>query len=170
MVNHETIIGTLSLFKILPLNGFNPIRAKQKFLRRRKEAHESFSSRLESRKSFTLTTHRNLPKSCEDLSWNDRTSTPPSSETSVISGRAVRRIKEGTSAELLQSGLNKKWWADSMECNTSLRNIQDLLSDGRKLHTKGVLENHLKDQSFRLAHWLSILLFRERPVKAPTSW
>ena len=28
-----------------------------------------------------------------------------------------------------------------------LRNIQDLLSDG-KLHTKGVLENHLKDQSF----------------------
>ena len=25
-----------------------------------------------------------------------------------------------------------------------------------KLHTKGVLENHLKDQSFRLVHWLSI--------------
>ena len=25
-----------------------------------------------------------------------------------------------------------------------------------RLHTKGVLENHLKDQSFRLVHWLSI--------------
>ena len=25
----------------------------------------------------------------------------------------------------------------------------------RKLHTKGVLENHLKDQSFRLVHWLN---------------
>ena len=26
-------------------------------------------------------------------------------------------------------------------------------------HTKGVLVNHLKDQSFRLVHWLSITLF-----------
>ena len=32
--------------------------------------------------------------------------------------RAVRRIKEGTSAVLLQSGLNEKWLADSMECYT----------------------------------------------------
>ena len=29
VVNLETIIDTLSLFKILPLNGFNPVRAKQ---------------------------------------------------------------------------------------------------------------------------------------------
>ena len=28
-----------------------------------------------------------------------------------------------------------------------------------RLHTKGVLENLLKDQSFRLFHWLSITLF-----------
>ena len=28
-----------------------------------------------------------------------------------------------------------------------------------KLHTKDVLENLLKDQSFRLVHWLSITLF-----------
>ena len=28
-----------------------------------------------------------------------------------------------------------------------------------KLHTREVLENHLKDQSFRLVHWLSITLF-----------
>ena len=32
---------------------------------------------------------------------------------------------------LLQSGLDGKWWADSMECDCYLRNIQDLLSDGR---------------------------------------
>ena len=43
----------------------------------------------------------------------------------------MRRVKEGTSAVLLQSGLDENWWADSMECNTYLRNIQDLLSDGR---------------------------------------
>ena len=32
---------------------------------------------------------------------------------------------------LLQSGLDENWWADSMECKTCLRNIQDLLSDGK---------------------------------------
>ena len=39
-------------------------------------------------------------------------------------------MKEGTSVVLLQSGLDEKWWADSMECFSYLRNIQDLLSDG----------------------------------------
>ena len=45
--------------------------------------------------------------------------------------RAVRRVKEGTSAVLLQSGLNESWWADSMECFTFLRNVTDLLNDGK---------------------------------------
>ena len=43
----------------------------------------------------------------------------------------MRRIKEGTSAVLLQSGLNENWWADSMECDTYLRNVTDLSSDGK---------------------------------------
>ena len=45
--------------------------------------------------------------------------------------RAVRRVKEGTSAVVLQSGLNEIWWADSMQCCTYLRNVTDLLSDGK---------------------------------------
>ena len=40
-------------------------------------------------------------------------------------------MKEGTSAVLLQSGLDENWWADSMECYTCLGNIQDLLSAGK---------------------------------------
>ena len=44
-VNQETITGTLSWFRILPLNGFNPIRAKQRLLRRRRGVNESSSSR-----------------------------------------------------------------------------------------------------------------------------
>ena len=52
-------------------------------------------------------------------------------KTNGIAERAVRRAKEGTSAVLLQSGLDEKWWADSMECYCYLRNIQDLLSDGK---------------------------------------
>ena len=70
-------------------------------------------------------------KACENLSWNHCTSTPHRSETNGIAERAVRRVKEGTSAVLLQSGLNESWWADSMECYTYLRNVTDLLSDGK---------------------------------------
>ena len=51
-----------------------------------------------------------------------------------IAERAVRRAKEGTSAVLLQSGLGNEWWAESMECYCYLRNIQDLLSDGKTPH------------------------------------
>ena len=57
-------------------------------------------------------------KACEDLSWNHCTSTPHRSETNGIAERAVRRVKEGTSAVLLQSGLDENWSADSMECYT----------------------------------------------------
>ena len=73
-------------------------------------------------------------KACENLFWNHRTSTPHRSETNGIAERAVRRIEEGTSAVLLQSGLDEKWWADSMECYCYLRNVQDLLSDGKTLY------------------------------------
>ena len=70
-------------------------------------------------------------KACEDRSWNHCTSTPHRSETNGIAERAMRRVKEGTSAVLLQSGLNESWWADSMECYTYLRIVTDLLSDGK---------------------------------------
>ena len=66
-------------------------------------------------------------KSCEDLSWNHRTSIPHRSEMNGIAGRAVRRIEEGTSAVLLQSGSCQKWWADSMACYCCQRSVQDLL-------------------------------------------
>ena len=72
-------------------------------------------------------------------------STPHRSETNGIAERAVRRVKEGTSAVLLQSGLNESWWADSMECYTYRRPMKD------------VLGNQLKDLLFRLVHWLIII-------------
>ena len=58
------------------------------------------------------------------LSWNHRTLTRHRSAE-----RAVRRVKEGTSAVLLQSGPDEKCWSESMECFCYLRNIQDLLAD-----------------------------------------
>ena len=56
--------------------------------------------------------------------------------THVISERAVRGIKEGTSAVLLQSGSDEKWRADSLACCCYLRNVQDLLADGKTLYEK----------------------------------
>ena len=45
-------------------------------------------------------------------------------------------MKEGTSAVLLQSGLDNEWWADSMNCYCHLRNIQDLLSNGKTAYER----------------------------------
>ena len=70
-----------------------------------------------------------LGTACEELSWNHCTSTPNRSETDGISERSVSRVKEGTSAVLLQSGLHERWWAASMECYTDLRNVTDLSPD-----------------------------------------
>ena len=75
-------------------------------------------------------------KACGDLSWNHCTSTQHRSETIGIAERASHRVKEGTSAVLLQSVLNESWWADSMEWYTCLRCIQDLLSDGKTLYER----------------------------------
>ena len=72
----------------------------------------------------------------------------------------MRRVKEGTSAVLLQSGLNENWWADSMECYTYLRNVTDLLSDGKTPYERRfgqpVKGKKKKNRLFHLAHWLSI--------------
>ena len=89
---------------------------KTRLHEKRKRAYQSFSSRLKSRKSFTLTVR------LKNLSWNHNTSNTPSTQNE-------RRLKEGTSAVLLQSGLDEKWWTDSMECCCYLRNVQDLLAE-----------------------------------------
>ena len=98
------------------------------------ETHESLQKFLEpTRKPKVIYTDNSseFGKACEELTWNHCTTTPHRSETNGIAERAVRRIKEGTSAVLLRSGLDEKLWADSMECYCYLRYIQDLLYDGK---------------------------------------
>ena len=101
-------------------------------------------------------------KAYEDLSWNHCTSTPHRSETNGIAERAVRRVKEGTSAVLLQSGLDENWWADSMECNTYLRNIQDLLSDWNTPYERRFGDPFKGPIIKFLVHWWSITFLLRR--------
>ena len=77
------------------------------------ETEKSLRKFLEpTRKPKVIYTDNSLEfgKSCEDLSWNHCTSTPHTSGTNRIAERAERRVKEGTSAVLLQPGLDEKWW------------------------------------------------------------
>ena len=136
-VNLETITGTLSLFKILPLLGFNPFRAKQRLHWRRKRVSESSSSRRKNQKLLKRIIHWNWGNPVKNY---DGVIEPHRSETNGIAERAVRRVKEGTSAALLQSGLDEKWWAGSMECSCFLRNVQDLVAEGKTRYERRFVE------------------------------
>ena len=98
------------------------------------EKEKSLQKFLEpTRKPKVINTDNSLEfgMACEDLSWDHCTSTFHRSETNGIAERAVRRIKEGTLAVLLQSGPDEKWCAEPMECHCYLRNVQDLVSDAK---------------------------------------
>ena len=84
---------------------------------------KNFISRRQAESLFTQTIHWSLAIACA--------STPHRSGTNGIAERAVRSVKEGTSAILLQSGLDETRWAGSMECYCFQRNVQDLLYDGQ---------------------------------------
>ena len=130
-VNLETIIDLQSWSKTWLPNGSSRIRAKQKLFRKHKGACKSSWSRIGSQKSFTLTIPRNLATLVKIFPGIIVRQHHTNHKQMGIAERAVRRVKEGTSAVLLQQGLDKEWWADSMEWYTYLRNIQDLLSDGK---------------------------------------
>ena len=128
------------------------------------ETQRSLQKFLEpNRKPKVIYTDNSLEfgKTCEDLSWNHCTSTPHRSETNRIAERAVRREKKVH----LQYCCNHFWmkiggripWNAISICETF--KISCLMG---KLRTEGVLENRLKDRSFRLVHWLSITLFLRR--------
>ena len=70
-------------------------------------------------------------KACEDLSWNHCTSTPHRSE---INGFCRKRSAQSEGRHLccsVATSLNESSWADAMECYTYLRNVTDLLPDGK---------------------------------------
>ena len=71
-----------------------------------------------------------LIKAMDELQWTKDTSTPHRPETNGVAERAVRRVKEGTSTSLLQSGLPEGCWQEAMECYCFLRCVHDQLNAG----------------------------------------
>ena len=58
------------------------------------------------------------------------TCTPHVPQTNGIAENCVRKVKEGTSCLILQSGLSPKFWDDAMKCFCFTRNVTDILSIG----------------------------------------
>ena len=117
------------------------------------ETERSLQKFLESnRKPKVIYTDNSLEfgNACEDLSWNNCMSTPHRPQTSGD-------CWEGSSAVLLQSGLDEKWWADSMECleaceSTFGRNLPmgNSIPHNHQDHIAGKGENSL--QHYNLVH------------------
>ena len=98
-----------------------------------KETQRNLQNFLEpNRKPQVIYTDNSLEfgKSCEDLLESLYVDTTQIRNKWYCGKSSAQTKGEGTSAVLLQSGLNESRWADSMVCYTILRNVQDLSSDG----------------------------------------
>ena len=103
-------------------------------------------------------------KSCEEFSWNHCTSTPHRSETNGIAERAVRIVKEGTSAVLLQSGLDKNGGRIPRSVIAICETFKTSCLMGRH-RVKGGSECLLTDQLYRLEQWSNITLSLRRTYR-----
>ena len=130
---------------------------KQKLLRNHKGACKSSWSRRGNQKSFTLRIPWNLarlvkifPGIIVSQHHTDRKQMGLVGEQ-YTEGKKVR-LQHFCNQVWMKNGVQIPWNAFPI-CETF--KISCLMG---RLHTKGVLENLSKDQSFRLVHWLSITL------------
>ena len=99
-----------------------------------KSLRKSLSSRLKSRKSFTLAIRwnlANLVKTHHGIIVHRHSIDPRRMD---LLRERYAEYKKGRL--LLQSGLDEKWWADSMECYCYFRNVQDFQADVKTLYER----------------------------------
>ena len=156
-MNVDIIIDTLSWYKTWLLNGYNPTHVGRELLRKHKKGLQKFLEPDGKPKVIYTNNSLGFGKACEDLSWNHCTSTPHRSETNGIAERAVRRNEEGTSAVLLQSGLDNEWWAAwNVTAISEIFKISCLMERHPK---KDCSEYQLTAQLSRLEQWSNITIF-----------
>ena len=158
VVNLETIIDMQSWCKTWLPNGSRRIRAKQKLHKKPWEGCKKF---LEpDRKPQVIYTDNSLEfdKACEDHSWRIivRQHHTDQKQMGLLREQCAAwkkvRVRYCCNQVWMKNGGQIPWNAIAI-CGKF--KISCLMG---KLHTKDVLENHLKDQSFRLVLWLSMTL------------
>ena len=106
----------------------------QNFARDGEEFYESFQSRRRtSQKLFSWTIYQNLASLVKNYHGIIDQLHLIAFE---FAERLVLRVKEGTSAVLLQSGLDEKWRSDAMKCCYFLQNAQNLLANGKSQYER----------------------------------
>ena len=70
---------------------------------------------------------KEFKSSLKELKWLHDTSTTHRSQTNGVVERAVRKLQEGSSCSLVQSGLGEAWWPEAMLCYCFLKNVVDVL-------------------------------------------
>ena len=75
-------------------------------------------------------------KALDYLGYSHDTSTPHRSETNGVAERCVRKVKEGTSCALQQSGFADDWWDDAAVTFSFLSCIVDNLVGNETAYKK----------------------------------
>ena len=64
-----------------------------------------------------------LSKACDELGYSHNTCTPHRHQSNGVAERAVRRVKEGTACQMIQSGFMAAWWCLAMRHYCFLYNV-----------------------------------------------
>ena len=157
IANLETIIDMQSCCTTWPPNGSSRIRAKQKLVKKHREACESSWSQIGNHESFTLTTPWNLAKPVKIFPGIIvRQHNTDQKQMALLKEQCAEKKKAPLpyccNQVCMTIGGQIPWNAFPI-CETS-----QICYPMERRRMRDVLGNHSKDRSFRLVHWLSITL------------
>ena len=109
---------------------------KTKSAEETKKCFEFFMGTAMKAKLVYTDNSQELNSALEMLGWPHDPSTPYKPQTNGIAERAVRRVKEGTSCMLLQSGFCEFWWPNAMQLYCLYRCVLDVLIGGETAYMK----------------------------------
>ena len=163
--NLGTITNSLSWYKISPFSGYYPCETKTSQETEKNCTKDSWA--LAEAKRYL---HGRFIKIWQVFWRISMESSRHCSETRKRRTSCTSSKRRDTAA-LLQPGLNGKWWSDSMKCFYHLRNVQNLLANGKSQYerrsgesVKGpiVLFDALISKGKKLLRWFFLVMLYSR--------